>query len=748
MEKEMKMETKTTTYIVHSIAASVLLLTAQVSLAGSATWLLSPQDSAWENANNWTAGGPPNGPSDIATFAHSSQTNVNISTSEEVNSIVFSSGSASFDVTFSSSGGQLIISGTGVINNSSVAQTFLAQNGGQIVFNNASTAASAHMSISNGVGSYPPETGYTTFNDTSSAAGASIGNSNGYTMFNDTSSAARASIGNSSADLVCNCDRGRTIFNGASTADHASISNYGPGGSHGVGGQTTFNDASTAANASIDNGGTGDVSTAAGSATIFSGTATAGHATITNQGGLGFDQNSSGGLTIFDGSSTADSAILVANGGVHGAAGGGIYFNGASTGGTARVEVFGNGYLDISSHQSNVNIGSIEGSGNVRLGANRLTVGANHISTSFSGVISGNGLLSNIGAGVLTLQANDCIADTVGLILISGSIIKLDFTGPPDIIASLKVNGVAQSPGIYGGPMSGAPNVLPEFEGLGTVSVGPLSILGNISTRAFVETGDDVMIGGFIVRGTEPKRVAIRALGPELTQYGVPNVLVNPTLELHDHTGALIASNDNWMSTVIGGIITSDQVADIRNSGYAPTDQRESAIIADLPVGSYTAIVRGVINTTGVSLAEVYDLNPQPGSFVRNISTRSFVQTGGNIMIGGFIVERTEPRGQRVIIRALGPELTQYGVPNALADPTLELYDAGGDLIASNDNWQHTIIGGIITSSQVQDIRNSGYAPANRSESAIIARLPAGNYTAIVRGVNNTTGVALVEVYR
>ena len=646
-------------------------------------------------------------------------------------------------------GGQLIISGTGVINNSSVAQTFVAQHEGQIVFNNASRAASAHLSIFNGDANYPPETGNTTFNDTSSAAGASIGNSNGYTTFNDTSSAAGASIGNSSAELDCNCDIGRTIFNGASTAGHASISNYGPGGSHGFGGSTTFNDASTAANASIVNWGVnGDVSTADASLTTFNDTSTAGHATITNQGGHGFDQASQGGATIFDNSSSADGAILIANGGVNGGGGGGIYFNGASTGGTARAEVFDNGYLAIYGHQSGVTIGSIKGSGNIFLGSNNLTVGTRNINTSFSGVISGTGSLAKIGSGVLTLQSNHCIADSVGLILVSGSTINLDFAGSPDIIASLNVNGVAQPPGIYGGPMSGAPNILPEFGGSGTVSVGPLSILGNLSTRAFVETGDDVMIGGFIVQGTEPKRVIIRALGPELTQYGVPNVLVNPTLVLHDRTGALIASNDNWLTTIIGGIITSDQVADIQNSGYAPTDLRESAIVADLAAGNYTAIVRGVSNRTGVALAEVYDLNPQPGSFLRNLSTRSFVQTGDNVMIGGFIVERTEPRGQKVFIRALGPELTQYGVPNTLADPTLELYDARGTLIASNDNWQHTIIGGIITSSQVQDIRNSGYAPENRSESAIIATLPSGKYTAIVRGVNNTTGVALVEVYR
>jgi hypothetical protein len=293
--------------------------------------------------------------------------------------------------------------------------------------------------------------------------------------------------------------------------------------------------------------------------------------------------------------------------------------------------------------------------------------------------------------------------------------------------------------------MSGAPNVLPEFAGRGTVSAGPLSTLGNISTRAFVQTGDNVMIGGFIVQGIESKRVIIRALGHELTQYGVPNVLINPTLELHDHTGALIAANDNWTSTVIGGIITRDQVADIRNSGYAPTDPRESAIVADLPAGNYTAIVRGVSNGSGVALAEVYDLNPQPGSSLRNISTRSFVRTDDNVMIGGFMLAGNETK--TVIIRALGPELAQYGVPRPLADPTLAVYNDQGDLIASNNDWQHTIIGGIINTDQVARIRSSGYAPTNSRESAIIATLPSGNYTAIVRGANNTIGVGLVEVY-
>jgi hypothetical protein len=360
--------------------------------------------------------------------------------------------------------------------------------------------------------------------------------------------------------------------------------------------------------------------------------------------------------------------------------------------------------------------------------------------------------LAKVGGGVLTLQNNHCIGDTVGLTLVSGSIIKLDFTGPPDAIAFLTVNGVPQPPGVYGSMASGAPHPLPEFAGPGTVEVllHPRgSQLGNISTRAFVQTGDNVMIGGFIVEGSQSKRVIIRAIGPELgvPPYNIPHPLYNPTLELHDGTGALIASNDDWRQTIVGGIIMYYQGFDIMDSGHAPTDGRESAIIADLPPGNYTAIVRGVNNMTGVGLVEVYDLSGNTSSKLSNISTRSFVQTGDNVIIGGFIVQGAYEK--RVIIRAIGPELgaPPYNVPNGLADPTLELHDHTGAVIASNDNWQHTIIGGVITSDQVSDIMHSGHAPTQPSESAIIAYLPLGNYTAIVRGVNNTTGVALVEVY-
>ncbi len=271
------------------------------------------------------------------------------------------------------------------------------------------------------------------------------------------------------------------------------------------------------------------------------------------------------------------------------------------------------------------------------------------------------------------------------------------------------------------------------------------SLLGNISTRSFVQTDANVMIGGFIIEGTEPKTVIVRAIGPELTRFGVPNPLADPALELHNGAGALIASNNNWQATIIGGIITSDQVSAIQSSGHGPTQPSESAIIATLPPGNYTAIVRGVSNTVGVALAEVYDLNANTASILGNISTRSLVQTGNDVMIGGFIIEGSGPK--TVIVRAIGPELTPFGVPNALADPALDLHNSAGALIASNNNWQTTVIGGIITSDQVSAIQSSGHAPTQPSESTIIATLQPGNYTAIVRGITNTTGVALVEVY-
>jgi hypothetical protein len=260
------------------------------------------------------------------------------------------------------------------------------------------------------------------------------------------------------------------------------------------------------------------------------------------------------------------------------------------------------------------------------------------------------------------------------------------------------------------------------------------------------------MIGGFIVSGPADttQKVLIRAIGPSLAPFGVPTPLSDPTVTLFDSTGTAIASNDDWQTTIVDGkIITGNQVMEIQNTGKAPGSPNESAIIATLPPGNYTAIVQGVGGTTGNGLVEVYALSAPPGTILNNISTRGNVQTADKVMIGGFIV--TGPTGvptQRVLIRAIGPSLAQFGVPTPLNDPTLTLYNSAGTAIASNDNWQTTVVDGtIITGNQVSEIQGTGKAPGSPNEAAIIAELPPGNYTAIVQGVAGTTGNALVEVY-
>ena len=246
--------------------------------------------------------------------------------------------------------------------------------------------------------------------------------------------------------------------------------------------------------------------------------------------------------------------------------------------------------------------------------------------------------------------------------------------------------------------------------------------LGNISTRLLAGTGDNVLIGGFIVTGTQPKKVILRAIGPSLS---VPGAMADPTLELHDSNRAVIAANDNWQDS-------PDKQA-IIDSTIPPTNKKESAIVVTLNPGSYTAIVQGANGGTGVALVEVYDLDRAADSKLDNLSTRGLVQTDDDVMIGGVIVLGTEPTNS--IVRAIGPSLPLTG---ALADPTLELHDGNGAIIASNDNWRDT---------QEAEVEAAGLAPTNDFESAIAATLTPGAYTAIVRGKNNTTGVALVEVY-
>jgi hypothetical protein len=268
------------------------------------------------------------------------------------------------------------------------------------------------------------------------------------------------------------------------------------------------------------------------------------------------------------------------------------------------------------------------------------------------------------------------------------------------------------------------------------------AILQNISTRAQVLTGDNVLIGGFIITGTQPKKVIVRAIGPSVKVNGqpVPGAMQDPTLELHDQN-TVIATNDNWK---IDDQTQQSQQAEIEATGIAPTDDRESALMRTLNAGSYTVVLRGKNNSTGIAVVEAYDLDSSAISQLANISSRGLVQTGDNVMIGGFIAGPSNAANTRVVIRGIGPSLSNFGVPTPLQDPTLELHNSNGDKIATNDNWK---IDDKTQQSQQAAIQATGLAPSDDRESAILIELAPGAYTAILAGKANATGIGLVEIY-
>jgi hypothetical protein len=258
---------------------------------------------------------------------------------------------------------------------------------------------------------------------------------------------------------------------------------------------------------------------------------------------------------------------------------------------------------------------------------------------------------------------------------------------------------------------------------------GKQSSLLNLSTRMSVQTGERVLISGFIITGTDPKRIALRALGPSLSGSALSGLLSNPVLELHAADGSIFATNDNWE--------TDHAASELTANGIAPANNQEAATIQTLAPGSYTAIVRGQNDSTGMGLVELYDLSPAANSLIANISTRGFVDTGDNVLIGGFIVGPGS--SGRVAVRALGPSLGNVGISAPLADPFLEVHDNNGALMKTNDNWP--------TDASASEIQAAGLAPGNPNEAAMLSPFTPGAYTAIVRGHGFRTGVALVEAY-
>jgi hypothetical protein len=512
--------------------SGLMFLLSAITEAGSAEWDLNPGSGDWNTAANWTPMMIPNGSADTATFALSNTTAVSISANTEVNGITFTAAATNPYTITVNPNLTLTISGTGITNNSGITQNFVtavngASNGGQIVLMNSATAGTS-----------------TTFTNNGASVNGKFG---GGTIFLDTSTAGNGTFTNNGGAVSGNVlfqGGGFTEFSGNSTAGNGSFTNNGGTGPR-VGGQTLFLDSSSAGNGNFTNNG-GTTTFAGGGHTEFYQTSTAGNGTFTNNGatvstpGLTFFFNSStagngtfinngatvsgtfGGSTEFRDTSTADSATLIANGGTNGGQGGQVMFEDTSAGGTSRVEVFGNGNLDISFHNIlGVTVGSIEGDGNVFLGANSLTVGSNNLSTTFSGVIQdggGNGgtggSLTKIGTGTLDLTgANTYTGNTNingGVLHVDGSITSNTFVnrhgtlagtgavfgnvtnnnggtvGPGDALGTLTVNSYTQMK--HG-------TLLIDIAGLSTGEFSVLDVLGNANLNGILHP---VLLNGFI----------------------------------------------------------------------------------------------------------------------------------------------------------------------------------------------------------------------------------------------------------
>jgi hypothetical protein len=360
----------------------------------------------------------------------------------------------------------------------------------------------------------------------------------------------------------------------------------------------------------------------------------------------------------------------------------------------------------------------------------------------------GNRTVAQVNALTLTFGDNStCVKAPVansalGSAAVTGAILMVPSTtsasGAPGealpIPAFIGYTSSAATPVLDGTPQTGRSGVVQtSINAIHTLVVGsnsfttvpPPGAALNISTRLPVGIGQNVLIGGFIIQGPTPKNVIIRAIGPSLP---LPGALQDPFLELHDGTGAAIATNDNWRST---------QMVDIQASSLAPSNDAESAIVATLDPGAYTAVVRGANNTTGIAVVEAYDLDADRTSKLANIATRGSIQTGDNVMIGGFILGGGTG-ATKVLVRGIGPSLGAFGITNPLIDPMIELHDSNGALIDSNDDWR--------TNQAL--IQATGLQPTNDAESALLfSNPPSGAYTVILRGKNSGTGVGVIEAY-
>jgi hypothetical protein len=308
-----------------------------------------------------------------------------------------------------------------------------------------------------------------------------------------------------------------------------------------------------------------------------------------------------------------------------------------------------------------------------------------------------------------------------------------DLASPPQHVNAIMNSTISNVDTVQADDISGVQSIYstgPAYQ-----SATNSSVLRNISTRGFIGTGDNVVIGGFIIQGSQPATVIVRGIGFSLSALGFSNAISDPVITVYDSNKRQVATNDDWF--------TSENGATIASYGLDPANSIESALYLTLNPGSYTAVVQGYSDSTtpaatGVGLFELYDLHTDAnGGRAGNVSTRGQVGTGGSVLIGGFIIGGSQPKD--VIVRALGPSLANSGVANSLSDPTLELHDGNGNTLRSNNDWQQDPNAPIIAS--------LGFAPSDSRESALFVTLNPGNYTAVVQSANGATGVGLVEVY-
>ena len=348
-----------------------------------------------------------------------------------------------------------------------------------------------------------------------------------------------------------------------------------------------------------------------------------------------------------------------------------------------------------------------------------------------SAFVGWSGACSGAGACVVTMDASKSVTATFAAL--PSRLLTVSKTGNGDGTVTSTPAGItcgaacaANFPGGTTVTLAAAPLPGSVFAGWSGACLTDPSRLSNLSSRGMVQTGDDVLIGGFTIVGSAPKKVLIRARGPSLAAFGTTGTLSDPVLQLYSGQ-TMIGSNDNWANAV--------NAAEILSTGLAPVNAQEAAILTTLNPGPYTTIVSGAGGGTGVGMLEVFEMD-QPTAPFTNLSARGQVQTGDNVMIGGFILEGTAPR--TVLVTARGPSLAAMGVPGALANPAIALY-SGQTAIASNDDWG--------SASNAAAIQATGLAPTNSLESAILITLNPGAYTAIVSGANGTIGVGIVELF-